>query len=58
MGHIFTKPILEPILIPIPIPVESPRYKSYAINRTKITQDTSRYNPKYKIKSRLVVSFP
>ena len=68
------EPTHIPILIPIPIPVEKPRYNSFNSDKNvnsfnhfkntltntpiKIRQDTPRYNPKYKIKSRLVSSFP
>ena len=66
MGSIIPKPEHEhePILIPIPIPipVQKPRYNSVKSEPiyipTKIRQDTPIYNPKFKIKSRLVVSFP
>ena len=64
------EPTHIPILIPIPIPVERPRYNrvnsvnsgnsgnSVTTNTPiKIRQNTLRYTPNYKIKSRLSVAY-
>lgn len=66
MGLVLPKyePEPEPVLIPIPIPVHvslppiKTKYTEPIRIPTKIRQDTPRYIPKYKIKSRFVSSFP